>query len=277
MNLIKTSCSFAWLEFKALRFYPSSFALSIIKSFVGVGMWFFISVFLQEYSTDALSEYGGNFIAYMVIGVIFFQNAAGVLTLPFKSLSTAFWDKRLEVYNSSDNGIWAYVLGRFIWYFIYNIVIQSSVLFVAVFVVKVGINTNFSILIAIIFYILFIAISFGIGLIGASTFFTLEVKQGREPITWAMDILARIFSGVYYPLTIIPQSIRFVSLLLPHTYALQGIRLVMINGYGLNNLKVRESLIILIVFTVVSLVSGIRLFNKSLRHAEKRNGVGMVV
>ena len=52
---------------------------------------------------------------------------------------------------------------------------------------------------ALLFYLVFVLTCFGIGLIGASNFFTLEVKQGREPVTWAVERLARIFSGVYTP------------------------------------------------------------------------------
>jgi len=82
MRFLKSSLSFAWLEFKALKFYPSNFILSVVQSFVGTGIWFFVSLFLKDYAKDALKDYGGNFVAYMVIGVIFFQNAGSILTLP---------------------------------------------------------------------------------------------------------------------------------------------------------------------------------------------------
>ena len=41
---------FAWLELKALRFYPINGVLQIIQSFVSVGIWFFVSLFLQDYA-----------------------------------------------------------------------------------------------------------------------------------------------------------------------------------------------------------------------------------
>lgn len=277
MKFLKSCLSFTRLEYKAMKFYPSSFVLSVIQSFVTMGIWLFVSLFLKDYAKNALSSYNGDFVSYMVIGVIFFQNAGAILTLPFQSLSTAFWDKRLEIYNTANYGIWAYLTGKLIWTFVYNLVIQFGVLLFAVFVVGIKVNNNISIASAVIFYLLFLITCFGIGLIGASNFFNLEVKQGREPITWLTDVFARIFSGVYYPITVIPASIRFVSYFVPHTYALKGIRLIMMNGYNLTNPSILPYTFIMIGFCAVSVILGITLLNRALIKAQNENGIGMVV
>ncbi|HEY5560550.1 MAG TPA: ABC transporter permease [Clostridiaceae bacterium] len=277
MKFLKSALSFTKLEFKALKFYPSSFVLSVIQSFVNMGIWLFVSLFLKQYAKNALSGYNGDFVSYMVIGVIFFQNAGSILTLPFQSLSTAFWDKRLEIYNSSGSGIWAFLTGKFIWTFVYNLIIQLGILIFAIFVIGIKVNSSISIVSVIVFYLLFILTCFGIGLIGASNFFYLEVKQGREPITWLIDVLARIFSGVYYPITVIPISIRFISYFIPHTYALQGIRLIMMNGYTLSNPNILRYTCIMMIFCVVTVFLGIILLNRALIKAQRGNGVGMVV
>lgn len=277
MRLLKSALSFSNLEFQALKFYPSSFVLSVIQSFVNMGIWLFVSLFLKQYAQDALSGYNGDFVSYMVIGVIFFQNAGSILTLPFQSLSTAYWDKRLEIYNTAGSGIWAFLTGELIWTFLYNVIIQFGILLFAIFVVGIKVSSSISIGSAIIYYILFILTCYGIGLIGASNFFILEVKQGREPVTWLVDVLARIFSGVYYPITIIPVFIRFISYFIPHTYALQGIRLIVMNGCTLSNPVVLRSALILMAFCIATNLFGIVLLNRSLSKAQRGNGVGMVV
>lgn len=78
----------------------------------------------------------------MVIGVVFFQNSSAILNLPFQSLNTAFWDKRLEVYNSSSYGIWAFIAGRFLWTFFYQLIIQTGVLTAAVLFAGVKVNAG---------------------------------------------------------------------------------------------------------------------------------------
>ena len=110
-----------------------------------------------------------------------------------------------------------------------------------------------------------------------SNFVTLEVKQGREPVTWAVDVLARIFSGVYTPLTVLPASIRWITWSLPHTYALRGIRQVMINGAGFGDGDTLVMFAILLAFCAASLAAGIVMLNKALARAERGNGLGMVV
>ena len=274
---LKSALSFSRLEYLAMRFYPSSFILTIVQSFVTTGMWFFVSIFLKDYADKSLESYGGGFVSYMVIGVVFFQNAATIMTLPYQSISTAFWDKRLEVYNSSSYGIWAFISGRFIWTFLYQLIIQVGVLTFAVLIVGVNINANIPVIPLIAFYLCFVFTCFGFGLIGASNFFNLEVKQGREPFTWLVDVLARIFSGIYYPLAVLPIGIQFVSRIIPHTYALEGIRLVMLSGCGFENSIVRSNLLVMLGFAVFSMLFGIFALQKALDKAYKGNGVGMVV
>jgi len=240
-------------------------------------MWFFVSLFLKDYAAASLTGYGGDFVSYMVIGVVFFQNSSAVLNLPFGSLNAAFWDKRLEVYNSSSYGIWAFITGRFIWTFFYQLVIQAGVLIAAVLFAGVKINTALPVLPLIMFYLCFILICFGFGLIGASNFFNLEVKQGSEPFTWFVDVLARIFSGIYYPLAILPLGIRFVSRLIPHTYAMEGLRLIMLEGYDFENTVVMNDMLVLFGFAAVSMILGIFLLKRSLDKASRGNGVGIVV
>ena len=274
---LKSALSFAKLEYRAMRFYPANFVLTVIQSFVSAGMWFFVSLFLKDYAASSLADYSGDFVSYMVIGVVFFQNSSVILNLPFQSINTAFWDKRLEVYNSSPSGIWAFISGRFIWSFFYQLIIQTGVLIAAVLFTGVKINSSLPVLPLLAFYLCFIFTNLGLGLLGAGNFFNLEVKQGREPFTWAVETLARIFSGIYYPLAVLPSGLVFISRLIPHTYALEGLRLVMLSGQGIENPIVRNNLIIIFGFAVSSMLFGIISFNRALEKAYLRNGVGMVV
>jgi ABC-2 type transport system permease protein len=96
-------------------------------------------------------------------------------------------------------------------------------------------------------------------------------------VTWTVDVLARIFSGVYTPLTIIPVWLRWISLALPHTCALRGIRQVMINGIGFEDPITARMFLILLAFCVTCLVAGIVMLNRAVQRAERGNGVEMVV
>jgi hypothetical protein len=47
-----------------------------------------------------LAAYGGSYVAYVVIGVVFFQAGTAALNGPFEAISTAFWD------NPEDDEDW---------------------------------------------------------------------------------------------------------------------------------------------------------------------------
>jgi ABC-2 type transport system permease protein len=277
MEFLRASLSFAWLDFKALKFYPSNGVLQVIRSFVTVGIWFFVSLFLQDFATVQLDAYGGDFVAYMVVGVLFFQNADTIMTLPQQSLSAAFWDKRLEIYHSRRYGLWAFITGRFIWMLGYHTLILLLILALAIWAAGVQLSSAIHVLPAVLYYLVFVLTCFGIGLAGASNFFTLEVKQGAEPLTWLMNTLARIFSGIYYPITILPAALRGIGWFIPHTYALDGIRRVMINGTGFDDQATRQSFLILILFAIFWLVGGSLLLSRAINRAEQSNGVGIVI
>jgi hypothetical protein len=78
----------------------------------------------------------------------------------------------------------------------------GATLIVGVSVATVGVDFSptASPMLAALLFVIFVAACLGLGLAGASTFFLLEVKEGSEPISWTTTLMARVVSGVYYPL-----------------------------------------------------------------------------
>jgi ABC-2 type transport system permease protein len=265
--------SFAWLEFRALRYYPSNLALSVVQGIVQGSVWYFIARFLSGAADAKVAAYGGSYVAYVVIGVVFFQAGTAALNGPFEAISTAFWDKRLEGYHLAPRGVWAYVLGRTLWKWGYTTVLQLVVLTIIAWFGGVGSSLKVQPIPALLSYALFVAAVFGLGLCGASLFFLLEVKQGREPIGWLVSYAVQITSGVYVPLATLPVWLRDLGYLLPHTYALAAIRSSMLPG----DAPLWSNVAILAGFAVLLLAVGIRALQYAIRVAEAEGGVGVIV
>ena len=68
-----------------------------------------------------------------------------------------------------------------------------------------------------------------------------------------------------------------ISLIFPHTYALDGIRRVMINGTGFDDPETLRSFVILCAFCVLWLALGIWLLRRAITQAESANGIGIPV
>jgi ABC-2 type transport system permease protein len=215
-------------------------------------------------------------VSYVVLGVAFFEAAQVALVSPYQTISLAFWDKRLEAYHLAARGIWAHILGRFLWQLGYAFAIQLVI--VAVIVATVGIDfaPGANPALILVFYALFVGACFGLGLTGASMFFLLEIKEGAEPVAWTTTIIARIASGIYYPLSVLPVWVAAFGYFVPHTYALRSIRLVLISGEGLGNVRVAQDLAVLSFLSVTALALGITLFHRGLQRAERVGGLSVI-
>ena len=270
---LRSVLSFAWLEFRALRYYPSNLVLSVVQGVVQGSVWYFIARFLSGAADAKVAAYGGSYVAYVVVGVVFYQTGSAALNGPFEAINTAFWDKRLEGYHLAPRGVWAYVLGRTLWKWGYASVLQALVLGVIVSFGGIGLSLRVQPLAALLSYALFVAAVFGLGLCGASLFYLLEVKQGREPIGWVVSYAVQITSGVYVPVATLPLWLKDVGYLLPHTYALAALRGSLLPG----DTPIAGDLAILTGFAVVTLALGIPLFRHAIRTAEAEGGIGVVV
>jgi len=266
-----------WLEYRNLRYYPSNLVLAAIQELTMVALWYFVARFLSAGADSAVRQYGGNYLAYVLVGVLFNQVGFSALGGPFTTISEAFWDKRLETYRLSIHGIWANVVGRLGWQVLFSTVMQGGALAVLLIIgalsVKVGPNLG----LAVVAYLLFVAANAGIGVAGASLFFLLEVKSGQDPITWAYKYLVMLITGLYVPLSVLPQWVRAAGAILPQTDTFSVERAVLLTGAGLTSHLVVTSLLSLAIVTGVAVVWGYLMLRTALRRAERRGGIGVVV
>jgi ABC-2 type transport system permease protein len=252
----------AWLEYRNLRYYPSNLVLAAFAELTAVGVWYFVGRFLNAGASQEVQQYGGNYLAYVVLGVLLNQVCLAALNGPFTTISEAFWDKRLETYRLSVHGIWANLIGRLGWQVLFSTCLQILMLLL---------------LLVLIAFVLLVLSNAGLGLAGASLFFLLEVKSGQDPITWAYRYLVMLASGLYVPLSILPAWLRVLSSILPQTYGLAVIRTLVLTGAAWNAPQVWENLLPLAVATLITLSAGYAMLSIALRRAERGGGIGVVV
>jgi ABC-2 type transport system permease protein len=78
-----------------------------------------------------------------------------------------------------------------------------------------------------------------------------------------------VVSGVYYPVSVLPDWMQWISTISPATYALRGIRHAILDGYGVTD--VWSDIWPLIVIGLVAVPLGLAVFNAGERYA-KRHG-----
>lgn len=274
---VRASRASAWLEYRSLRYYPTNLALAAVQEITTVGVWYYIARFLRSAADASVAQYGGNYLAFVVLGVLLNQVALAALTGPFETISEAFWDKRLETYRLSIHGIWANVVGRLAWRVAFSTVLQLGALVILIGLGAIHVHAGVHVGLAMLTYVLLIVANAGLGIAGASLFFLLEVKNGSDPITWSYKYLVMLAAGLYVPVALLPNWLRVIGTALPQTYAFAAERTIVLTGAGWSTGQVGGDIIGLGVGAAVALVAGCSLLSLALRRAEQRGGIGVVV
>src|SRR4029453_5159778 len=76
-----------------------------------------------------------------------------------------------------------------------------------------------------------------------------------------------VVSGVYYPVSVLPEWMQWIAKISPPTYALDGIRAAILDGQGLSTLW--GDIWPLLVIGVVSVPLGLLVFSRGERYAKK--------
>jgi len=115
-------------------------------------------------------------------------------------------------------------------------------------------------------------------LMGASLIYFIDARGGQDPIRWIVGILVGLASGVYYPLSILPEWVQWLGCLIPHTYALDAARRAILGGdfknptipvhrlFGLTPLL--TDILMLIAFSVVTVPLGWWMYDRGVRKAK---------
>jgi ABC-2 type transport system permease protein len=242
--------------------YRLHFVMQLVGIFFSVSTFYFLSLLFGSALVPQLEQYGGDYFSFVLIGLAF----SGYMGLSLSSFAESIRESQvmgtLEIMLLSptrlsaillSSSLWPYLLTtvRVIFYFILGALIfgfsLSQANFLTAMVVLVLSITSFS----------------GIGILSAAL--VLIVKKG-DPVAWALGGVSSLLAGVYYPITVLPDWLEPVSHFLPLTYALDGMRLAMLKGASLYD--VRLDILALLGFTVVLTPLAFLVFRKALKRAK---------
>lgn len=129
-----------------------------------------------------------------------------------------------------------------------------------------GITYDGNYLLAFLILILTTMVFASLGILSAS--FAMVFKKG-DPIGVLLGAGTAVFSGVFFPPQLLPDTMQNISKILPATYGLAAIRGVLIDNNGLS--EARGPIITLLTFLAVLLPISLWVFSRAVRRA-KREG-----
>jgi len=242
--------------------YRLSFLLQLVGIFSSMAIFYFLSRLFGNALVPQLEQYGGDYFSFVLIGLAF----TGFMGLSLSSFAQSIREGQvmgtLEIMLLSPTRLSAILLSSSLWSYVLTTLRVVVYLLLGVMVFGVSLSqANF--LTALVVLVLSIASFSGIGILSAAL--VLVVKKG-DPVAWLFGGMSSLLAGVYYPVSVLPNWLEPLSRFLPLTYALDAMRLAMLKGSSLYD--VRFDILALLGFTVILTPLAFLVFRKALKRAK---------
>jgi ABC-2 type transport system permease protein len=199
--------------------YKFSFVSSVTGILLSSATFYFVAKLVPS-GAPSLGPFGGDYFSFAVVGVAF----AGLLGMFQEGLAavvrSAQLSGTLEALLVTPVPVPTILFGSSLYSLVFQIVRTVLHLGVAMafFGLALGrVNVPGVLAVGVLTVLCFLSV----GILSAS--FILVYKTGN-PFSWILGTVSGLLGGVVFPVSLLPPWIRWVSSLLPVTYALDGMR-----------------------------------------------------
>lgn len=252
---------------KVARSYRFAFILQSASLVAPLLVLVFLERALGDVSVPSISEYGGNYVSFMLLGVVITTFSATSLSAFSRSLRTAQMTGTLEALLFTRSRLPVLIIGISLYPFVRES-LRMAVYIAGGFVVLGLAVDTVNILPAITVFMLFLLVMLSMGLMAAA--FTLVFKQG-DPITLLLVTGSGFLSGVVYPVDVLPLWLQRVAQALPQTHAIEALRLTVLSNASFSD--VSTQLIVLGVFAVLMFPLSVLAFSAAMDQARSEGSL----
>jgi ABC-2 type transport system permease protein len=188
---------------------------------VDIVLWGFITRYL-----NAVSSSGFNFVPVLLGAVLMWD----FFTRVMQGVTMAFFE---DVWSRNFLNIFAtpLTLAEYLSGLVFSSIITSSVGLVVMLVLATTVfGLSFFAYGAMLIPFLLVLFLFGIALGIFGSALVLRLGPAAEWFVWPIPALLSPFAGVFYPLSILPDWMQYISHLLPPSYVFEGMRKIISGG-----------------------------------------------
>ena len=250
-------------DIKNYSSYKFSFIGEIFSNFILVLMLFFVSKIFDGNQTEYLRNYDNNYFIFLLTGSAIILFLSRVLSSATFFVANAQSLGFFETLVNSKSNLLTIIIGSLLFPIFQSFV---RVLIIFIFALYFKNNSLYWYDFFDLFVVLFISIPsiIGISLMIVSAMIIYKKANFLNAIFLTSCL---VFSGIIYPVSVLPDNLHFISTLLPSTYAVELVRSVLI--YETEILHNQSSLLGLFFTSIVYLPIGIILMNLGLKKAKK--------
>lgn len=242
--------------------YKFSFISSLTGILLSSATFYFVAKLVPR-GTPSLGSFGGDYFSFAVVGVAF----AGLLGMFQEGLAavvrSAQLSGTLEALLVTPVPVPVILFGSSLYSLLFQVVRTALHLGVALalFGLALGrINAAGVLAVGVLTVLCFLSV----GVLSAS--FILVYKTGN-PFSWIMGTVSGLLGGVVFPIALLPPWIRWISSLLPVTYALDGMRKSLLASASFA--EVLPDVAALAAFDAILLPASLVAFRLAVRKAKK--------
>jgi ABC-2 type transport system permease protein len=247
---LRVPWAFLVRDFRMEISYKAGFIFRTLTALINVAIYYFLSTVFGDAAAPYLSSYGGNYFAFVIIGVAFSEYLAIGISAIGDSIREGQTTGTLELMLLSPTRLVVALLSSSIWAYVFATLRVALYLIVGVVLGMRFDNANLPF--ALLSLVLAICSFSMLGLFTASVI--ILMKRG-DTLGWAIRVSSLVLGGVYYPVGVLPGWLRVVGQALPLTHALELLRRSLLLGQGFAELW--GELLILLGLTLVLLPLGL--------------------
>jgi ABC-2 type transport system permease protein len=242
--------------------YKFSFISSLTGILLSSATFYFVAKLVPR-GTPSLGPFGGDYFSFAVVGVAF----AGLLGMFQEGLAavvrSAQLSGTLEALLVTPVPVPVILFGSSLYSLLFQVVRTALhlALALALFGLALGrVNAAGVLAVGVLTALCFLSV----GVLSAS--FILVYKTGN-PFSWIMGTVSGLLGGVVFPIALLPPWIRWISSLLPVTYALDGMRKSLLASASFAD--VLPDVAALAAFDAILLPASLVAFRLAVRKAKK--------
>lgn len=227
----------------------------IISVCISIASYFYFSKLFAARNPIYLKY--GDPISFIIIGLAVNTFLHVSLTAYYEAISALYGGRmgfgglrmsRIDYFYLAKISPYTFIIARVSLKYITHTILTLLYIFTGILIFGLKINPQANLHLALTFMALGTLACSGIGLISASMYWLLGTYRGTEPIRWLITLLVPLVSGIYYPIDVLPQELKILSLFLPHTYVVRGVRGALL--YGITTSEAIQDLLRLSLFTL---------------------------
>lgn len=254
----KKAWAFVKRDFLIATSYRVAFLMQLLSVVLWVPICYFIGEGISSGDSDLLEPYGGDYFAFLLIGM----GLLGYMTISLRTFNQSIRESQLmgtlEIMLLSPTSVRELLIYSSLWIYLFLTLRFGMYLLIgALFGLDLG-SGNIPAAIVVLMLSIPAFASFGI----ASAALVLLIKRG-ESLTVALSTVSLVLGGVLYPVSVLPEWLQPCANLVPITHANEAMRLALFSGYSVRELT--PQLGALAMFAFVLLPISLLLFRRAVR------------